>query len=195
MGKDKIVVGITGTILAGKGTVVDILKSKGFNHVSVRDLIKEELARQNMPVSRSNMQNLGNIMRRKHGLEYWMKIALNKYATDNTPLIIESLRNPAEITYLKNNSKFYLIGMDAPFEVRLERVKKRDLDMDKRDQDTFVFDDARDKGYNEPLNGQQVGMCLVQADFLIYNDEESDRLEDSKIYKEVMEIYDKIMKK
>jgi dephospho-CoA kinase len=190
--KNKIIVGITGTILAGKGTVVDILKFKGFKHVSIRDLIREELARQNMPLSRANMQDMGNLMRKKHGLEYWIKIALEKYANDNTPLIIESLRNPAEITYLKNNSKFFLIGMDAPFEIRLERVKKRDADLDRKDQDTFEFDDARDKGFNEPLNGQQVGMCLVQADFLIYNDEEFTDLKSSKIYKEVMEIYGKV---
>jgi len=195
MGKDKLVIGITGTILAGKGTVVDILKSLGFKHVSIRDLIKEELVRQKFSVSRANMQDMGNIMRKKHGLEYWMKMALDKYANDSTPLIIESIRNPAEIIYLKKNSKFFLIGMDAPYELRFERVKKRDADLDRKDQYTFEFDDARDKGFNEPLNGQQVGMCLVQSDFLIYNDEEFTDLKSSKIYKEVIEIYEKIMKK
>jgi dephospho-CoA kinase len=194
MNKGKLVVGIAGTLLAGKGTVVSILKSKGFKHVSIRDLIKEELARQNISPSRMAMQDMGNEMRKKYGLGYWMKMALEKFESDEAPLIIESLRNPAEIDYLKKHSKFFLIGMDAPFELRFERVKKRDADLDRKDQDTFVFDDARDKGFNEPMSGQQTGMCLVQADFLIYNDEEFEKLEDSKIYREVNEIYDKIMR-
>jgi hypothetical protein len=58
-----------------------------------------------------------------------------------------------------------------------------------------VIDDARDRGFNEPLDGQQTAMLLVHADFLISNDEQlKGRLEDSKLYKEVNEIYRKIKK-
>jgi dephospho-CoA kinase len=199
MEKNKLVIGITGTLLAGKGIVVDILKSKGFIHESIRGLIKEELKKYNLSPTRTNLIDVANSMRRKYGLHYWMQKALEKHASESSPLIIESIRNPEEIAYLKKHSNFFLIGIDAPFEVRLERVKKRDMDMDRKDQDTFEFDDARDKGYNEPPNGQQTGMCLVQADFLIYNDEEFTKInskipEDSKIYREVMEIYEKVMK-
>ena len=39
-----IVIGITGTLGAGKGTIVDYLvKNKGFNHFSVRSFIAQEI--------------------------------------------------------------------------------------------------------------------------------------------------------
>jgi dephospho-CoA kinase len=96
---------------------------------------------------------------------------------------------------LKGHSEFFLIGIDAPFEVRWERVKSRNRDGDLLNHDKFVIDDARDRGFNEPLNGQQVGMCLVNADFLINNDETFTQLENSKLYKDVNDIYRKIIKK
>ena len=34
-----MIIGITGTLGAGKGTVVDFLKEKGFRHFSVRDYL------------------------------------------------------------------------------------------------------------------------------------------------------------
>jgi dephospho-CoA kinase len=121
--------------------------------------------------------------------------ALEKYQSYTAPLIIESLRNMGEVDWLKKNCNCYIIGVDAPFEVRWERLKNRNIDADLMDHDKFVIDDARDRGFNEPLDGQQTAMLLVHADFLISNDEQlKGRLEDSKLYKEVNEIYRKIKK-
>ncbi len=196
MDKNKLVIGITGTLLSGKGIVTDILKSKGFHHVSIRDLIKEELAKENIPVTRKSMQDMGNARRKEFGSGYWMQRALDKFHSYNAPLVIESLRNMSEADYLRERVNFFLIGVDAPFEVRWHRVRKRNVDSDLIDHDRFVIDDARDRGFNEPLDGQQVAMCLVHADFLINNDEDcTGPIENSKIYKEVNEIYRKITKK
>jgi dephospho-CoA kinase len=194
----KLVIGITGTLLAGKGTVVEILQSKGFQHSSIRELIREELAKNNIPLTRKSMQDMGNDRRKEFGQGYWMQKALDKFKSYTAPLIIESFRNMGEVDYLRSipNIDFVLLGVDAPFEKRWERVKKRNVDSDLVDHDRFVIDDARDRGFNEPLTGQQVAMCLVHADFLINNDEEmKGKLEDSKLYKEVMDIYKKITKK
>jgi len=196
MEKKKLVIGITGTLLAGKGILVEILKSKGFQHASIRELIREELAKQNILLTRKSMQDVGNEMRKEHGQGYWMQKALDKYKSYNAPLIIESIRNMGEADYLKEHSHFFLIGIDAPFEARWQRIKKRNVDSDLIDHDKFVIDDARDRGFNEPLTGQQVGMCLVHADFLINNDEQfSGPIENSKIYRDVNEIYREIMKR
>jgi len=195
MEKKKLVIGITGTLLSGKNVVVEILKSRGFQHASVRSAIKEELAKENLIPTRKNMQDMGNNMRKEHGVEFWVQKCLEKYQSYDVPLIIESIRNMGEADYLKEHSNFFLIGVDAPFEMRWERVKARNVDADLIDHDKFVIDDARDRGFNEPLDGQQVGMCLVHSDFLINNDEQFSRLGESKIYREVSEIYREITKK
>ena len=51
-----IIIGITGTLGAGKGTIVDYLvKNKGYHHYSVRAYLTEEIKRRNLPVNRDSM--------------------------------------------------------------------------------------------------------------------------------------------
>lgn len=196
MEQKKLVIGLTGTLLAGKNTVAGILKSKGVHHIVLSSLIREELSKDNIPVTRASLQDMGNKLRKEHQGKVLAEMALAKSKSYNIPLIIDGIRNLDEINFLKENSNFFLIGIDAPFEVRWERLKKRNRDSDLLNHDRFVIDDARDRGFNEPLNGQQVGMCLVQADFLINNDQEIiGPIENSKLYRDVMEIYRKIMKR
>jgi dephospho-CoA kinase len=195
MEKKKLVIGITGTIASGKDTVGGILHAKGFNHIILSAIIRDEITARGLEPTRKNLQDVGNDLRKQFGGQVLVERALNKFKSYDVPLVIDGIRNLDEINFLKENSDFKLIGVDAPFEVRWARVKLRNRDSDLLNHDKFVIDDARDRGFNEPLNGQQVSMCLVQADFLINNDEEFARLEDSKLYREVSEIYRKILKR
>jgi len=188
------VIGLTGTIASGKSVVGNILKSKGFDVISLSSIIREYLDTKGIIANRKTMQDAGNELRRNYGGHILAERSLAKFPK-NDFLVIDGIRNIEEIDYLKANSIFTLIGVDAPIEVRWERVKKRNRDNDLLNYDKFLLDDARDRGFNEPLNGQQVGMCLVQADHLIINDEEFEKLEDSKIYSETLEILESIQRK
>lgn len=191
----KLVIGITGTIASGKDVIAKILKEKGFQTISLGELIRDELRSKGIEITRKTQQDLGNQWRKEFGGQILAEKALKKYQSYDAPLVINGIRNLDEVKYLKENSEFYLIGVDAPLETRWLRVQARNRDADLLNHDRFVIDDARDKGFNEPLNGQQVGMCLVQADFLINNDEEfTGPIENSKLYKDVNEIYRKIKK-
>lgn len=191
----KLVIGLAGTLLSGKDTVSRILKEKGFQVVVLSDIIREELKSRGMEINRKTMQDMGNELRKEYGGHILAERALQKFQSYSAPLIINGIRNLDEIKYLKENSEFHLIGIDAPLEVRWLRLQARNRDAELLNHDKFVIDDARDKGFNEPLNGQQVGMCLVHADFLINNDEDfTGPIENSKLYKDVNEIYRKIKK-
>ncbi len=191
----KLVIAISGTFCSGKGLVSKILKSKNCDVDTFSSVIKDELKSKGVQITRIILQDEGNRLRKVFGGQVLAERLLLKYKDGPKPLVIDGLRNVGEIEYLKNHSKFFLIGVDSPIEFRWELTQKRKGEKDLIDYDAFVALDARDKGYGEPLNGQQVGMCLAQADFLIYNDEEFTDLEKSKIYKQVLEIYGEILKR
>lgn len=64
------IIGITGTIGAGKGTVVDYLKLKGFQHYSARSLLLAELTKRGLENDRNAMRPLANELRQTYGPAY-----------------------------------------------------------------------------------------------------------------------------
>lgn len=195
MTKDKIVIGISGTLCSGKGVVAEILRSKGFDATTLGAIVRESLNSKRIETTREAQQDEGNRLRKEFGGQVLAERALAKYSGSFVPLVIDGIRNVAEIEYLRKNSRFFLIVIDAPFELRFRRSNKRNRDPRLGDYDLFKAEDARDRGLNEPESGQQVGECMKRADFTIMNDEEFTRLEHSKIYRETIKIYEKIMKK
>ena len=65
----KIIIGITGTLGAGKGTIVDYLVKKyRFNHFSAReDVINKEIEKRSLPITRDNMVLVANDLRKNYG--------------------------------------------------------------------------------------------------------------------------------
>ncbi|MEI7562921.1 MAG: AAA family ATPase [bacterium] len=62
------IIGLTGTLGSGKGTVVDYLTQKyHFEHLSATVFITEEIIRRNLPVDRDNMRIVADDLRRIYG--------------------------------------------------------------------------------------------------------------------------------
>jgi dephospho-CoA kinase len=190
---EKIVIGISGTLCSGKGVIAEILRLKGCDVTTLGAIVRESLNSQGLEATREAQQDEGNRLRKEFGGQVLAERALAKYIRNPAPLVIDGIRNVAEIEYLEKNSKFFLIGIDAPFELRFGRSNRRNRDPKLGDYDKFKAEDARDQGLNEPSTGQQVGECMKRANFTITNDEEFMRLEHSKLYKGTIKIYEKIM--
>ena len=192
---NKLVIGVTGTLCCGKGVVSQLLKAKGCDTDTFSSIIKDSLKAHGIEINRKNLQDEGNRLRKEFGGKVLAERLLLKHKDSSKPLVIDGIRNVGEIDYLKKHSHFFLIAVDAPIELRYSFTKKRGGEKDMIDYDEFVLLDQRDRGMNEPANGQQVGVCLTYADYLLYNDEIKDKIEDSKLYKEILEIYDEILEK
>ncbi len=166
----KLVIGLTGTMNSGKGTIAEYIVSKEFEHFILSEIIKEETSQKHLPLTRENLQDIGDILRREHGLGVLAKLALERAKTDR--ILIDGIRNPGEIAFLKQVKDVYfvLIAVDAPLAVRFARAKERKSAKDIVDYATFVRDDARDRGINQPENGQQVQACVDAANYQIIND-------------------------
>jgi len=116
MKKEDLIIGITGTICAGKGTLVEALQEQGFAHFSVRGFLEEGLEKRGLEKSRDNLVNLANEWREKFGPHYIAERLYEQAQKQQKNAVIESIRNISEVDFLRENAgqSFYLIGSDAP---------------------------------------------------------------------------------
>jgi len=163
-----MIIGLTGTNAAGKGTIVDFLKEKGFKHHTVRGYLTEKLQEQGLPIDRTNMQNLANRLREQNGPSYIVE-QLYEQAKDSENAIIESIRCPGEITALRQRPGFLLFGVDADSILRFQRAYGRGSTTDQNiTYDKFMEDEQRERSNKEPFK-QNLTKCLEEADIFFSN--------------------------
>lgn len=166
-----IYLGLVGPIASGKGVLADYLKHLGFEYVSLSDQVRLELKKRGLPITRENMQDVGDEMRRHNGNCYWADMAMCAVQNPNHHLVFDSIRNPGEIGELRSLMNIKIIGVDAPVEKRLhwylERARQRGEDMP--DMNTFIQVSVRDRGVNQQKYGQQVDECLKMSDMVFQN--------------------------
>lgn len=164
-----IIIGITGTLGAGKGTVVEYLtRYCGFAHFSVRAFISRELDRRGMPVNRDTLTALANEMRAKNSPSYIIEELYKEAALEEKNCIIESIRTPGEVDALRCKPDFFLLAVDADPRIRFNRVRKRNSETDKVSFSTFINSEQREMHSEDP-NKQNLAECIRQADFVIEN--------------------------
>ena len=122
-----MIIGITGLKGAGKTTVVEYLEKKGFNRHSLSDIIRELLQKEEKTITRENLIMKGNALRSEYGNGVLAERALQKIH-DDTITVIDSIHHPGEVDVLKTRKDFVLMAVEAPTEVRLERLIERQRD-------------------------------------------------------------------
>ncbi|MBL7790279.1 MAG: AAA family ATPase [Chitinophagales bacterium] len=164
------IIGITGTIGAGKGTVVEYLVAKyKFKHYSVRNYLTRILEAQGLEPNRDHLTELANALRAKNNSPSFIIEELYKEATlDGGNAIIESIRTTGEIEKLKSFGNFILLAVDADQDVRYQRAFARKSPTDKISFEKFQADEAREMTSNNP-NNQNLSSCIQMADCIILN--------------------------
>lgn len=167
-----MILGITGTIGAGKGTVVDYLVGKGFKHYSVREAITEEIVRRGLPVNRDTMNEVATDMRKKHGASYFGDVLWERAAADGAKdFIIESIRTTMEANRVKSKGGFILV-VDAPEAVRYERIRGRGSETDSVSLEEFRKQEAREMTSENPDDPSYMNIrgVMDMKDATIVND-------------------------
>jgi dephospho-CoA kinase len=181
------IIGIAGTIGAGKGTVVDYLKTKNFTHYSARDFIVREIERRGLPVSRDTMAEVANDLRVKHSPSYIIDslladakragqgVASREASQERSGAVIESIRTEGEIQSLRREPQFILLAVDADPKLRYERVVARGGATDRISFEKFRADEAREFSSSDP-HKQNLSRCIVLADYKLTNNGSFDEL-------------------
>lgn len=165
-----MIVGITGTNGAGKGTVVDFLvKQKNFHHFSARNFLIEEILRQGLPVDRTHMRQVANEMRKANGPSYVVEQLLaHAEAVKGEHSVIESIRTIGEAEHLQKH-RALLWGVDADRNIRYERVLKRWSETDKVDFKTFCEHEDREMLGTEPWDMNVFGVMKIADQIFLNN--------------------------
>ncbi len=172
----QLVIGITGTMGAGKGTVVDYLvRTRGFVHYSARAFITNEIAERGLPIDRDSMIAVANELRGIHSPQYVIEELYCKAAAAGTDAIIESVLTVGEAQFLKARGAI-LLAVDADRRTRYERVRARMSETDAISYEKFVEQEAR-KMHSEDSHKHNVAAVMAMADVHIMNDGTREELE------------------
>jgi len=171
-----LVIGITGTLGAGKGTIVQYLvDQKKFTHFSVRGYLLKEIRIRGIAENRDNMVSVANELRKKHGSSFIVEQLYLEAKQSGENTIIESIRNTGEIEGLKKLGTFILLAVDASPEIRFKRIVERQSETDKILFDEFIANEKREMQSSDP-NAQNISACMNKADFHLSNDGTLDEL-------------------
>ncbi len=163
-----MILGITGYLGAGKDTVAEyLLEKKGFKHISLSDILREDLKRQGKEVTRENLVSLGKNMRDFCGAGILAERALLNINPEEKT-VVSSIGTLGEIEALKKSKGFMLIFVDAPIKQRFERIHKRKRE---KDPQTFAeFSKLEQKEAKSKTNLREFENTRKKAGIIINND-------------------------
>ena len=161
-----IIIGIAGHPSSGKDTSAEYIASKGFFHISLGDILREEMKKLGMPIDRPSIREFVTAERKIKGSHYPTDIACERV---NGNTIMTGFRNLAEVDYVRNQfgENFVLVGMEAPLRTRYERILGR-----KREGDNISFKEFKEHDEAERNNNpesHEVDNVLAQANYIIEN--------------------------
>jgi dephospho-CoA kinase len=167
MSKKKIVIGITGNIGSGKGTITKYLTQKHkASTVAYTNILKDILERLHLVNERKNLANLAESLRNTFGADILSKVLEKDIQNQGAEIIVfDGIRKKAELDYFKNKvDNFFFVFVDVPIKITYERLIKRG---EKTDDLTKTFAEFQ-KDQLRPADKDVPGLKKY-ADFVIDN--------------------------
>ena len=162
-----MIIGLTGKNGGGKGEVVKFLAERGFQALSLSDVLREELQRLGKPVTRELLIDLGNQLRKDSGPGALAERIFARLDPEKN-YVIDSIRNPAEVQVFRRRRDFLLANIQAPQKLRFERLRQRGREKDPPTFEEFLALEAKEAESSE-LNHQQLNQTISLADVILEN--------------------------
>jgi dephospho-CoA kinase len=123
----RLIVCLTGMPGAGKSSVASFLKEKGFEVVTMGDVVREEAKRQGLEPTDINLGKMMLKLRQDLGPGAVGHIVLQKLARDGSSsnIVIDGIRSIAEVEVLKKVGHVRLLAIHASQDTRFKHLKER----------------------------------------------------------------------
>jgi dCTP deaminase len=178
-GRFPLILGVVGTLVSGKSEITErLIMDRGFLHLSLATIVREETKRRGLPTTANNLQNVGNSMRQTYGsavLVHRLRPRMEAMP-GGSYLVLTGIKNIVEVRELRKWPNFVLLAVDASPEARFDRARQRGRPGTPDTEAEFRVLDERDRGIGEMEWGQQVDACIEEADFVLDNNSSLDEL-------------------
>ncbi len=154
---------------SGKSEASAVARRLNIPVVSMGDVVREETARRGLPPTDENIGGVGTKLRREEGMDAIAKRCVPRIRHQNSSVVvIDGTRNIDEINYFKKQfgNNFKLVAIQAPFELRFERVKKRARSDDMSSIDELKRREDREKGWGLDKAIEKADITLENTDSL-----------------------------
>ena len=162
-----MIIGLTGKNGGGKGEVVKFLVERGFQALSLSDVIRQEIERQGKPVTREVLVETGNRLRKEFGSGVLAERVFARLDPEKN-YAIDSIRNPTEVQVLRRRRDFFLVHIQAPQRLRFERLRQRGRENDPKTYDEFLALEAKEASSLDS-NNQQLDETISLANTTLEN--------------------------
>ncbi len=142
----RLIICLTGMPGAGKSSVASFLKEKGFEVVTMGDVVREEAKRQGLEPTDINLGNMMLKLRQDLGPGAIGYIVLQKLARDggHSNVVIDGIRSIAEVEVLKKVGEVRLLAIHASQDTRFKHLKERGRADAPSDDTEFAGRDKRE---------------------------------------------------
>jgi dCMP deaminase len=169
-----MIIGLTGRNASGKGEAAEFLQSKGFTYYSLSDVIREEVSKQGLEVTRENLITAGRQLRAEHGTGFLARQILQRLEPDQN-YAIDSFRHPDEVMVFRDRTDFVLLAVEADVQIRFERIKQRGRESDPETMEEFQALEEQE-ALSQAKEGQNLTATEALADCLVENNADLDDL-------------------
>jgi len=132
---------------AGKSTIAEGLKSKGYDIVNMGNAVREEAKKRNLESTSSNLGKLMLELREKNGPGAIAELIKPQIESSTANIIlIDGVRSNDEIKVLRKFGNVKLLAIHASTDTRFDFLQKRGRSDDPKTKDNFDERDDRELG-------------------------------------------------
>ena len=150
----KLIVCLTGMPGAGKTTIAEALKSKGFDKITMGDAVRAEAKRRKIDPNGANLGKLMLELREKNGPGAVAELIRDQIINSKSNVIIvDGVRSLAEVNVLKDIGTVKVLAIHASGDKRFNFLTGRGRSDDPSDRMDFAKRDSREigVGMSEPI--------------------------------------------
>ena len=132
---------------AGKSTIAEGLKSKGYEIINMGNTVRAEAKKRNLEPTGSNLGKLMLELREKNGPSAIAQLIKPEIDESKSEIIvIDGIRSNDEIQFLKNIGNVKILSVHASTDTRFDFLSKRGRSDDPQNKENFDERDSRELG-------------------------------------------------